>query len=131
MKYSGYYLLFTGVIHNIIGLLLGWPVLMDMHRDVWFASTIVNGEMQFDREAIIWFLNAGCFWIMFGWTLQKAINQGFTPPRSLGWGFAIIGVINVIILPVSGAYLFIIQGGILIYGVSNRKRLDAKVHQKT
>jgi hypothetical protein len=115
-KYSGYYLLFTGLIHNILGLTFGWPVLLEMHNEGWLATTIVNGQMQFDREAIVWFLNAGCFWMMFGWLLQKALEQGFTPPKSLGWGFVIIGIVYVVIMPISGAYLFVVQGGILIYG---------------
>lgn len=118
MKYSGYYLLFTGLIHNLIGLAFGWPILLDMHQDAWFSSTVIDGQMQFDREAIVWFLNAGCFWMLFGWMLQKAIDHGFTPPKSLGWGFLTLGIIYVVIMPASGAYLFIVQGGILIYGVN-------------
>ncbi len=52
MKYSGYYLVATGVIHSLIGLALGWNTLIEMHQDHWFSSTVLNGQMLFDREAI-------------------------------------------------------------------------------
>lgn len=118
MKYSGYYLTFTGVIHSLIGLMMGWPVLIEMHNAGWFASTIVEGQMMFDRSAITWFILAGLFWVLFGMTLQSAISQGFNPPKSLGWGFVIIGAVIAFIMPVSGAYLFIVQGIILLIGHS-------------
>lgn len=116
MKYTGYYLLATGIIHNLIGLGLGWDTLVAMHADGWLSATVVNGEMLFDREAISWFLITGTFWILFGLTLQKALNEGFQPPLSLGIGFIAIGIVIAILMPVSGAYLFIVQGVLLVLG---------------
>jgi hypothetical protein len=116
IKYSGYYLVATGIIHNLIGLAIGWQSLLGMHNDNWFASTIVNGHMAFEREAIVWFLLAGFFWILFGFMLQKALKEGFIPPLSLAWGFIAIGIVIAVIMPVSGAYLFIIQGVVLLFG---------------
>ncbi|MDP2562798.1 DUF6463 family protein [Psychrobium sp. 1_MG-2023] len=116
MKYSGHFLTITGIIHTLIGLVLGWPIIVDMHNAGWFSSTVIDGQMMFDREAISWFLFAGLFWVIFGLTLQSAIAQGFNPPKSLGWGFVVIGIIVAIIMPASGAYLFIIQGAILVFG---------------
>lgn len=117
MKYSGYYLIGTGVIHSLIGLALGWNTLLDMHQDSWFASTMVGDQILFDREAISWFLLSGFFWVLFGIMLQKALDEGFIPPVSLAWGLLIIGIIIAIIMPISGAYFFIIQGIILLLGI--------------
>jgi len=128
MKYSGYYLVFTGVIHNLIGLAIGWQSLLSMHQDNWFASTFVNGQIIFQREAIVWFLLTGFFWILFGLMLQKALKEGFTPPLSLAWGFIAIGIVIAVIMPVSGAYLFIIQGIILLLG-SRKLKLQQPVSQ--
>ncbi|AWY00544.1 hypothetical protein A8139_11500 [Marinomonas primoryensis] len=122
MKYSGYYLVATGVIHSLIGLALGWNTLIEMHQDHWLSSTVINGQMLFDREAIVWFLLSGFFWILFGIMLQKALNEGFTPPLSLAWGFILIGVLTAVIMPISGAYLFIIQGFILLLGIHKNKK---------
>lgn len=122
MKYSGYYLVATGVIHNLIGLMMGWSTLVEMHQAGWFASTVSNGEMLFNREAITWFLLTGSFWILFGLTLQKVITEGFTPPKSLALGLIIISTIIAIIMPISGAYLIILQGIILYKGISNKQQ---------
>lgn len=122
MKYSGYYLIATGIIHSLIGFALGWNILLAMHQDKWFASTVINDQMLFDREAIIWFILSGVFWILFGLMLQKALNEGFTPPMSLAWGFIVIGIVVAIIMPISGAYLFIIQGIILHLGTHKVKQ---------
>jgi len=116
IKYSGHFLIATGIIHNLIGLLMGWPILTAMHQEAWFASTVLDGNMLFDREAIIWFLTSGTFWIAFGLTLKKLLAEGFIPPSSLGWSFIAIGMALVIIMPASGAYLFVLQGALLVYG---------------
>lgn len=94
---------------------MGWQTLTSMHQDGWFFSTVVNNQLAFDREAISWFLLCGCFWILFGLLLQKALNEGFTPPNSLAVSFILIGVVIAVIMPVSGAYLFIVQGIILLF----------------
>ena len=127
MQYSGYYLLVTGLIHNLIGLAMGWPILVAMHQDGWLFSTVVNGQMAFDREAISWFLFTGVFWMLFGLMLQKALNEGFNPPLSLGWGFIVIGTMIAVIMPASGAYLFIIQGIILVIGASRKAQAELMV----
>lgn len=121
MKYSGYYLVATGIIHNLIGLMMGWPILLEMANAGWISSTVVDGQVLMDREAISWFLITGFFWIAFGLTLQKTIEQGFIPPVSLGWNFIIIGTIVAFIMPVSGAYLFVIQGIILLRGTQKAR----------
>ena len=116
MKYSGYYLIATGILHSVIGLILGWETLLAMHQDNWLASTMIGDQILFDREAISWFLLSGFFWILFGLMLQKALDDGFIPPVSLAWGFVLIGILVAIIMPISGAYLFIVQGIILLLG---------------
>jgi len=116
IKYSGHFLIITGVVHNLIGLMMGWPILLSMHQDGWFATTELDGVMLFDRAAITWFLITGTFWLVFGLTLKKVLSEGFIPPPSLGWSFMALGIIIAIIMPVSGAYLFIVQGALLVTG---------------
>ena len=121
MKYSGYYLIATGILHSVIGLILGWETLLAMHQDNWLASTMIGDQILFDREAISWFLLSGIFWILFGLMLQKALDEGFIPPMSLAWGFILVGIIVAIIMPISGAYLFIIQGIVLLFDCKSKK----------
>ncbi len=115
-KYSGYYLSATGLIHSVIGVIMGWSILVLMHEHGWFASTIVNGQMLFDREAILWFLSLGAFWIVLGLAMQSALDQGFKLPASLGWGFLLLGAVLIVIVPQSGAYLLVVQGVLIIFG---------------
>jgi len=117
IKYSGYYLVITGVLHSIIGCVLRWPTLMEMHNENWFSSGFLNNVPLFDRLSAIWFLSAGLMMIILGLTLQKALKEGFVPPLSLAWGILLIGLALVFLIPVSGAYLLIIQGFILLFGI--------------
>ncbi len=122
-KYSGWYLFGTGVIHNLIGIVLGWPSLVGMHQSGWLSSTIVENVMLFDREAILWFLTLGAFWMVMGLTLQQVTNQGYKLPPFLGWGIILISILLIIIVPVSGAYLVLIQGGFIVIGDTRNKAI--------
>ncbi|MBQ4861593.1 hypothetical protein J8L98_07810 [Pseudoalteromonas sp. MMG013] len=126
-KYSGYALFFTGVLHTMIGVILGWPTLLEMHDSGWFSATITNGEMNFKREAITWFLLTGAFWITFGHVLQTMIKQGLKVPLQLGWSFIFLGTITAYIMPVSGAYLFIIQGALIVLNRSKTPQIPTPI----
>lgn len=103
----------------------GWSIVMEMHNAGWYDSTMRNGQLLFDRAAILWFILTGLFWIVFGLTLQKAITEGFIPPASLGWSFIVLGIVIAVVIPISGAYFFVIQGGLLVHG---RKKLLVSKH---
>ncbi len=116
-KYSGYYLFGTGVIHTLIGVALGWQQILDMHQAGWWMSTITP-EMTpiFDREFVLWFIVSGVFWMLFGALLQTMLKQGFQIPRYLGWSLLAITLPMIVIIPISGAYFFLIQAVLLILG---------------
>lgn len=117
MKYSGYYLVATGIFHCLIGTYYGWQSLVNMHNDHWFSSIFINDEPIFDRLAIVWFLISGVMMIMLGLFLQKALKEGFIPPLSLAWGLIAIGIVLVFLSPFESAYLLLIQGFILLFGI--------------
>ena len=128
-KYSGYLLCATGVLHNLIGVALGWSSLVAMHESGWWSSTVLNGELLFDRIAIVWFLSTGAFWIVLGLTLQKVLDQGFRLPPQLGWSFLAIGLVLIVIEPASGAYLLLIQGLLILLGNKSQTNSQTEVTQ--
>lgn len=114
-RYSGWYLLATGIIHNAIGFIMGWEILWDIHRDGWW-NTIENAQgIDFARSAIIWFLVLGFFWMLMGWLMQAWQRETQKSlPGTIGWGMLAMGVWVAVMLPASGAWLVILQGLILI-----------------
>lgn len=116
-QYSGLMLIGTGVIHNVIGIVLGWNFLVAMVIDgLWnTAAQSVQPGMLHTRAELLWFLMLGFAWIMIGALLHGHIRCHKTPPSKLyGWALFMKGVVMVVVLPASGAWLFLPQGLILI-----------------
>ena len=114
-KFSGWYLVSTGIIHNFIGLIFGWPVLVGMHYDGWWNTIESASGVNFMRSAILWFLLLGFFWMLMGFLMQQWLNKAKQPlPTSIGYAFLLIGLATAIVIPASGAWLFIPQGLIII-----------------
>lgn len=115
-RYSGYYLIATGIIHNTIGLVMGWSILRGIHEAGWWNSIEAGGEIDYARSAIVWFLLVGFFWMLLGYLMQQWVRHFSQPlPASLGWGMLAAGIVVGILLPVSGAWLFIPQGILILW----------------
>ncbi len=116
IKFSGYYLLATGVIHSAVGLIMGWSILVGMHQAGWWNTVEAGGQINFARSAILWFLVLGFFWMLLGYLMQQWLRYSDRPlPALLGWGMLAAGVLVAFILPVSGAWLFIPQGLLILW----------------
>ncbi|RZM71870.1 DUF6463 family protein [Pseudoalteromonas rubra] len=117
-------LIATGLLHNLVGLLMGWDVLTEMHQEGWFATTMKQGNMLFDREAIVWFLSFGCALLLLGMLLRHLDAHQVPVPRILSPALFIFGVVMAIIMPLSGAYLLILLGALPVLKGSQRRRLS-------
>lgn len=125
-KTSGWLLIAIGVLHNSIGLAMGWPILGDMVADGVWNSIEPGGQMHFDRSAILWFLLTGFFWMLLGYLMQAWLDQSLAPlPRALGWAFVAVGLVVAFVLPVSGAWLFIALGLLVVFGASESDQVRA------
>ncbi|HEY7773209.1 MAG TPA: DUF6463 family protein [Marinagarivorans sp.] len=111
--YTGWLLIAIGCIHNAFGLIVGWPILLDMVNDGVWNTVQPSGAVLFDRSAIVWFLLTGCFWWLLGGLMQHLLYQELALPRWLGFGFVLLGLLAGIVLPASGAWLFIPLGLLL------------------
>lgn len=79
-KNSGNLLVATGLVHNIIGFVMGWNVLTEIVRSGFVNS--INDQM--DRNAVFWFLFAGFIIIALGKLIQDCLESDWLLPRWLG-----------------------------------------------
>ena len=115
-RYSGWYLLATGIIHNAIGLIAGGSILAGIHQDGWWNTIESAAGINFERSAIVWFLVLGFFWMLMGYLMQAWQRETRKPlPAIIGWGLLANGIWVAIMLPASGAWLVLLQGVILIW----------------
>ena len=106
----------TGILHNVIGLVMGWNVLTEIVRSG-FVNTI-NDEM--DRNAIFWFLFAGFIMIVLGKLMQDCLDADWRLPKWLGLSLLALSLIGCMMMPVSGFWLVIPQALLIIN--TRRKR---------
>lgn len=116
-KYSGTFLVITGLIHTIYAPLLGKEDFAEMIRDGFINSTGSN----YNRAFALWFLVCGIILILWGQTLQYYIRKEQKPaPLSLGYCILAFAVVGCLVEPISGFWLFLPQALVII--AVNRKR---------
>lgn len=116
-KYSGTFLVITGLIHTIYALLLGKEDFADMIKYGLINSTGDN----YNRAFALWFLVCGIILILWGQTLQYYIKKEQKPaPLVLGYCILAFAVVGCIIEPISGFWLFLPQALVII--AANIKR---------
>lgn len=110
-KYSGLFLVITGILHTIIALFLNWRVYLDVIKD----GLINTMGRESDRAFGFWFLICGVLIILLGQTLHYYQKQTQKPvPLFLGYSILILAIIGCVIHPISGFWLFLPQALIII-----------------
>ncbi len=120
-QYSGVFLIGTGIIHNVIGFVAGWDMLAGMvDEGLWdTVEMVIPAGAEHTRAELLWFLMLGFAWMMVGALFHGNIRRQQIPPAKIwGWILAVKGLLVGIVLPVSGAWLFLPQGLILIFANS-------------
>ena len=116
-KNTGNLLIATGILHNMVGFVMGWSVLTDIARSGFINS--INNEM--DRNAIFWFLFTGFMIIMMGKLMQDYLKAGWPLPKWLGISLLVLSVIGCIMMPLSGFWLVVPQA-LLIMNTRMKRR---------
>lgn len=115
-KHSGTLFIGTGIIHNLIGLIMGWQVLVEL-ADSRFINSITN---QMDRNAVFWFLFSGFMMMILGHFMQRYSREHNKPvPAFIGNYLLILATLGCLIMPQSGFWLVLPQALIII--IANRK----------
>ena len=97
------WLMGVGVVHTVFGLVVFARPLREIGRDgVWNA---VDGRPE--RELAFWFTLAGPLFLLVGaLTDSVEAREGGAVPRFLGPSLLALGISGVILMPVSGFWLF-------------------------
>jgi hypothetical protein len=117
-KYSGIFLIITGVIHNLVGIFLMYNIYWQIISNGFFNA--VAGD--FGRWFAFWFFICGIFIMISGQAVHYYIQHEQRPiPASFGWTLLVLSVFICIAEPISGSWLFIPQALIIIFANRNRK----------
>ncbi|GAB6121387.1 DUF6463 family protein [Dysgonomonas termitidis] len=121
-KYSGVFLMITGILHVAIAILEGKETLVAILKD---GFDSIGSDVL--RNQAFWFLICGVIIIFWGQTLHFYIKKTRTPlPSSLGWSLLIISLVGCFFVPVSGFWLFIPQALIMILASRNSKAINSE-----
>jgi hypothetical protein len=116
-KYSGIFLIATGILHSVVGIVLSKDDLWAIIKEGLF-NTVKDDD--FSRGLAFWFLVCGVIIIILGHVLHYYIKREQKPaPVFLGYYLLGISVIGCIVIPVSGFWLFIPQALIILFARRN------------
>jgi hypothetical protein len=104
-KNIGNLLIATGILHNVIGFVMGWSVLTEIIKSGFINS--INEQM--DRNAIFWFLFGGFMMIILGKLVQDCLDRDVQLPRWLGVSLLVLSLTGGIMMPASGFWLVVPQ----------------------
>ena len=111
-KYSGIFLLITGILHSAVAFVIGIKPIKAIFNDgLWNAV-----GLDVERRFAFWFLVVGLVLIVLGHTLHYYIKREQKPaPLFTGYYMLALTVICCIVVPVSGGWLFLPQALIIIF----------------
>jgi hypothetical protein len=124
-KYSGIFLMATGILHTVVGIVLCRDYLWKIIKKGLFNALWISWEAGFDTSLnfAFWFIVCGIIIIILGQTLHYYIKKERKPaPAFLAYWFLGLSIIGCIIIPVSGLWLFIPQALIIIIANISRKK---------
>ena len=116
-KYSGIFLIATGILHTIVAIALGWEAFVEIIRD----GLLINVKSrELTHEFALWFFICGIFVILLGQVLHFYIKREQKPaPLSFGYSLLVFTIFGCIVEPGSGFWLFLPQALIIIF--ANKK----------
>ncbi|MDX1320719.1 MAG: DUF6463 family protein [Oceanospirillum sp.] len=115
---SGWLLVGIATIHNLLGVVLGWDVLQGMAEAGFWNTVERDGQLDYARSAILWFLMLGAFWWVLGVMMQQWLRRIGSLPRWLGYALLLAGCLVAFVLPQSGAWFFLPLGLLVAFGAA-------------
>jgi hypothetical protein len=107
---AGHLIIAIGVLHTVVGLILGAGPLAAIFRDGYVGA--VDGH--FDRMAIAWFLLFGFVLMLAGDAVRAIEDTAATVPPRLGYALGAIALLGGTAMPVSGFWLGLIPATMIV-----------------
>jgi hypothetical protein len=121
-KYSGLFLIATGILHTIVAIAIGKDAFLKIIQDGLYNVTWPD----YPRAFAVWFFICGIFIILLGQVVHYYIKKEQKPaPLSFGYSLLIFTIFGCIVEPGSGFWLFLPQALIIIF--ANKKKNDRKI----
>jgi hypothetical protein len=125
-KYSGIFLIATGILHTIVAIVLGKDAFLKIINDGLYNLTSID----YTRAFAMWFFICGIFVILLGQVVHYYIKKEQKPaPLSFGYSLLILTIFGCIVEPGSGFWLFLPQALIII--LANKKTGGKKEERPT
>jgi hypothetical protein len=116
-KYSGIFLIATGILHTIFFFFFGKDAFVEIFRDGLLFDMM---SRDITHEFALWFLICGVFIILLGHVIHLYIKREQKPaPLLFGYSLLVFTIFGCIVEPGSGFWLFLPQAVIII--IANRK----------
>ena len=115
-KYSGIFLIATGILHTIVAIALGKDAFLKIIRDGLYSAT----SLDYTRAFAVWFFICGIFVILLGQVLHYYIKKEQKPaPLSFGYSLLLFSIFGCIVEPGLVFWLFLPQAFIIIIANKN------------
>jgi len=116
-RWIGRAIIVVGLLHTVFGLITFRQILAVLLHE----GLINTVNMQPEREMAFWFIYCGFFMLILGALVDYCESKGVRLPRAIGWGLLAVSLVGVIVMPVSGFWLFFIPA----LGAVGRKSASA------
>ncbi len=111
-KYSGTFLVITGILHTIVAILINRNTYLEILKSGLININSKDQTLGFS----FWFFMAGILLIFWGATIQYYIKKEQKPaPLFLGYAMLAFAIIGCLMIPSSGFWLLIPQALIILF----------------
>ncbi|MGL4622245.1 DUF6463 family protein [Chroococcidiopsis sp.] len=110
LRFSGYWLYVTSIIHVLVGFWLYAEPLSNIAQSGFFNAV----DPFCDRNTAFWFLMFVPLLFAIGQLCCWAHIQSITLPNFLGWCLLVTALVGIFLMPISGFWLLLIPAVLII-----------------
>jgi len=125
LRFSGYWLYATGIIHVFVGVWLYAEPLVAISQNGFFNAV----DPYCDRNTAFWFLMFVPLLFAIGQLCCWAQVKGIALPTFLGWYLLATSIVGIVLMPISGFWLLIIPSVLII--IASRQIVNSLINRSS